>query len=259
MKQQQDNRGQTYAGFQADAEAIEAGYRKALEALRLREDLSEKGKADARSKLDIERRNRVERLQGVAGLAVKLDREFYTDALREAKRAEFARVRRVLGDTVLADIYARRMSGMSAQAVLDWHASAVDEWETTIVAQLGAAILSSRKAKNDFEAQQNAEAVQRLLALPQAVVEIEDKLADLRDADTFVQRLDVNAYHADIAPRLGVDARYVPLPNAPADVKPLQLPDERKQSGGFTEFFEAQQDTPQETPDADTQAQPAAN
>ena len=168
-----NSRTKSYAGFQTDAEAIEAGYRAALEALRLREDLSDKGKADVKAKLDAERHNRVERLQGVAATAAKLDREFYSQELRKAKTAEVARLRRVLGDVVLSDIFARRLSAMSAQAVLDWHASAVDEFEDTLIAQMGAAVLSGRKAKNDFEAQQNAEAVQRLLALPQDVVEIE--------------------------------------------------------------------------------------
>lgn len=258
----QQDRMSDYTKYQQDAETIEAGYRKALEALSLREDLSQKGKAEERARLEEVRRNKVTQLQGVAGLSVRLDREHYTEELRKAKTAEFARVRRVLGDTVLADIYARRMSGMSAQAIVDWHSSAVDEWETTLLAQLGAAVLSSRKTKNDYEAQVNTEAVQRLLATPQNVVDIEDKLAALRDAETFVQRLDVNAYQTDFARRVGVDARYMPLPNADPNARPLQVPDERKRPTGFTEYFETPEDTPQEAPDATqdaaAQAQPVA-
>lgn len=235
-----DDRQQSYGKYQADAETIEVGYRKALEALSLREDLSPKGKADLRAKYETERKNRVAALQATAALSVKLDREFYTDELRRAKAAEFARVRRTLGDAVLSDIYARRMSGMSAQAILDWRASASDEWETTLVAQLGAAVLSGRGAASDFEAQQNAEAVRQLLAMPANVVDLEDKLAGLRDAESFVQHLDVRAYHAELAPRLGVRAEFVPLPNAPADVKPLTLPEERIGPKGFTTFVEGQ-------------------
>lgn len=257
----QQDRMKSYEKYQQDAETIEAGYRQALEALAKREDLSQKGKAEERARLEEVRRNKVAQLQSVAGLSVKLDREHYAEELRKAKAAEFTRVRRLLGDTVLADIYARRMSNMSAQAVVDWHASASDEWETALVAQLGAAVLYSRTPKNGGEEYANREAVQRLLATPQNVVEIEDKLAALRDAETFVQRLDVNAYYADVAPRLGVDARYMPLPNADPNAGPLQVPDERKRPTGFTEYFETPQDTPEEvdaTQDAAAQPQPVA-
>ena len=161
----------------------------------------------------------------------------------------------MLGDVVLSGIYERRMSAMSAQAIIDWHASAVDEWEGTLLAQLGAAVLSSRRTKDEFEQQQNIEAARRLVAMPQAVAELEDNLASLRDAESFVERLDVNAYYADTAPRLGVQAEYMPLPNAPANVEPLQLPDERNPSKGFKAFFDV--DPTEDVPAKEsTQAQP---
>lgn len=44
----QDARSKSYATWQAEAETIEAGFRRALEELAQRDDLSPKGKAEAR-------------------------------------------------------------------------------------------------------------------------------------------------------------------------------------------------------------------
>ena len=231
-----NNRKQAYTKFQADAEILESSYRKALEELSKRDDLSAKGRGEIAAKLAAERVARVERLQAVAATAARLDREHYSQELAKAKASEVERLRRVLGDVVLAQVYERRMSTMPAQAILDWHASAVDEWESTIVAQMGASVLLSRKPANDEDARQIAEAVKRLLAVPQEVADLEDALADLRDADGFVQQLDVHAYHAALAPRLGVSAAYMPLPLAGAQVAPMRLPAADMKISRFTEY-----------------------
>lgn len=222
----------TYTSFEADAETIEAGYRKALEELRKRDDLSPKGKADAQAQLEQQRHNKVERLQGVAALSLKLDKEYYVQKLKEAQTAEVARLRRVLGDATLTHIYERRLERMTPAQILDMHAAAVDEWQKTLLGELGAAVIEGRTTPATQDA--DRQAVAALRQTPQAVQQAEEALEELRHAEVMVtERLDVHAYHERLAVTMGVRADLMPLPNAPADTKPLDLPPTIRRSNMF--------------------------
>lgn len=197
----------TYEDYQTEAAEVEAGYLQALEELRKREDLSPKGRADAAAKLDAERQNKVARLQGLHALSLKLDREHYADELRKAQAGEVARLRRVLGDATLTHIYELRLGRMTTQQVLDMHAAAVDEWQKTLLGELGAAVIEGRStpATEDTDRQ----AVAQLRQAPQAVRDAEEALEELRHAEAAVARLDVHTYAQQVAVTFGVQAQYV--------------------------------------------------
>lgn len=204
-----DGRLDSYEGYEEDAQQVYAVYLRKLEDIGRREDLSPKGKADARAKVEQEYRDKIAHLQGVATLSLKLDREHYTAALREARKSELQRLRRVLGDATLTHIYELRLGCMTAQEIADWHSAAVDDWETALLGELGAAVIEGRST----EATQGADRaiVSRLRQTPQTVQHIEAQLEELRHAEKDLERLDVQAYNARIADAFGVRADLIPV------------------------------------------------
>ena len=87
------------------------------------------------------------------------------------------------------------------------HAAAVDEWQKTLLGELGAAVIEGRStpATEDTDRQ----AVAQLRQAPQAVRDAEEALEELRHAEAAVARLDVHTYAQQVAVTFGVQAQYV--------------------------------------------------
>lgn len=207
-----------YRDFEREAAQIDAQFAQNVALLDKRDDLSPKGLAEQRERLDAMRRQQVAELQQRARYKLEADTFTNGKALAEARAEQIAQLRKTLGDAILADIYVRRLALRTGPEVVRAYAEAVPGWEQTLIGALGIALLEERQENANPPNMEDELALAELerLTTPEAVRELELKAREVRNGERWLESLDAQGYRASMADKLGVQAEYVPLPYAVA-------------------------------------------
>ena len=190
--------------LQQQATAIDAQYRRDLDTLAKRQDLSQLGKVEGAQYLDAVRRTAVQRLQDEARQRHEAALQAAQAAQRAQRAAEIENKRAVLGDVILADIYRRQIANSSGDELLTLLEESADGFEKMLVTELARAELSERYTmpnpnRADIQAWQQLQ--------PEPAVDYE-----LKQAGQRIEQLDLAKYRQSAGDRLNIDARYVPSP-----------------------------------------------
>lgn len=191
----------------AESAKAEKQFNDNLSILAGRDDLSDKGVADARRMFEDNYRKTVADLQSQATLRLEAERVKVTQAHTEAKRKEVDRLRATLGDQVFARIVERRLESMPAEEIRRFHEEAADGFLKELVAGLGLAILEERATRDPSPA--NYMTLQALATPSGDLGELQRRDLDLRQSESLVAELDPVTWRRDTASRLGVDPRFI--------------------------------------------------
>jgi len=205
-----------YTEFEQEAAQIDAQHAQNVALLDKREDLSPKGLAEQRERLDAMRRQQVAELQQRARYKLEADTFKTSKALAQARAEQIEGLRKTLGDAILASIYARRLALRTGPELVRAYAEAVPGWEQTLVGALGIALLEERQETAHPSSMEDELALSELerLTTPEAVRELELQARENRDGERWLESLDLQAYRGRMADALGVRAEYVPAPFA---------------------------------------------
>ena len=193
-----------FADLEAQAKQIDQQYRRDLDTLAKRTDLSQQGKVEGAQYLDAVRRTAVQRLQGEARQRHEAALEAAQAAQRAQRAADVERRRALLTDAVMVRLYERRIDAADADELRGMLEESADGYERTLVEELARITLGERlgmpnATRSDFEVWQQLQ--------PAAAVDIE-----LRQAGQRIDALDLSQYRSSMADKLSIDARYVPSP-----------------------------------------------
>jgi len=207
-----------YKDFEREAAQIDAQFAQNVALLNKRDDLSPKGRAEQRGRLDAQRREQVAELQQRARYKLEADTFTNEKALAEAAAAQVEHLRKTLGDSILADIYARRLTLRTGAELVQAYGEAVPGWEQTLIGALGIALLEERQGKANPPSMEDALALAELerLTTPEAVRELKLQAREARNGERWLESLDAQQYRASLADALDVQAAHIPLPYAVA-------------------------------------------
>ena len=195
-------------GYLERAKAIQQAYKRDRAAILDNKGLSDLGKRQQIEALDAQRRGQVQALQveaqgaitrtrGAVELLLKLEGEKHLDARRK-----------LLGDSVLADIYRRELETLDATDIAGAYQAAPTQWEKEVIAGYGLPLLQVRARANP-----SGDTMKAIGVLNQAEPEtIRKAAAELRDLDNAANRLDEldrEGYNTALADKMGVSAAYM--------------------------------------------------
>ena len=209
-----------YTDLEREAVQIDEQYARDVAALRKREDLSPIGQAEQRATLDTRRRQQVNQLQDNARTRLEADARKNAKAPTQARADHVEALRKTVGDGILANVYARRLTLLTGAQILRAYGEAAPGFEQTLVGLLGVAELSERQTKRtDYtepEAMEEAVSLAELeqLTTPEALRKLEDAARTQRDGERWLETLDLQTYRGSVADRLGLRPEYVPAPFA---------------------------------------------
>ena len=188
--------------------AIQQAYKRDRAAILDNKGLSDLGKRQKIEALEAQRQGQVQALQaeaegvitrtrGAVELKLKLEGEKHLDARRK-----------LLGDSVLADIYRREIELLEPADIATAYQAAPTEWEKEVIAGYGLPLLQMRARTNP-----NGEVLNALGVLNQAEPEpLRNATAELRDLDYAAKRLDEldrEGYNTALADKMGLNVAYL--------------------------------------------------
>lgn len=199
--------------FRTEARELDSTYRTQTEAVRRDPALSDTGKRERLERIEAQRKAAVAQLQEGARAAATLRKTEVGKALAKG-RADVLQARRaLLGDSVLADLYRRRLELLTPTEIERWALEAADGWERAVIVEYGSLELERRtqaaKGAVDVAAVAAARTLVELDAPPAALAGLEREARALADVDGLVLELDGGAYRAHIADTFGVSAANV--------------------------------------------------
>lgn len=192
--------------LEREALAIDSQYRKDAQSITQDDALTVTGKIERLAELDAKRRRNVAALQAQGQARLDTAKMQLQRDAQAAKVAEIDAKRALLGDSVLADIYRRRIERLDGDGIAQMFQNAANDWEAAIVREYGLLALEERTGapgatRQDFSA---------LAELHQTAQAAQD--ADLKAAEERLAQLDLQGYRAGMADRLNVNPAFVPDP-----------------------------------------------
>lgn len=203
--------GTEFNEFFEEAQRIEATYQRDRDAALNDKLLSDDGKQKYLDMAETTRKNAVADLQRRAEGTLGLAQQEAQRNAKQAAQAELQRRRDLLGDDVVIDLTRRELAQMDSAEIVAAFEDAADDWQREIIRSYGEVELRGRIRSHDSGGEMADHMALRELEQgePDAIKAARQRLAELRDVEHELARLDADAYSRGMADRVGVSAASV--------------------------------------------------
>lgn len=184
------------------AEAVQTEYQTSVEQVVADRSLSDIGKREQIEQLDAARVAKVEQIQEDARRLLDDELAKVGQEITDLRRSYVEEKRGILGDTVLVDLYRRRVQMMDEAELRDFFGSTVDGWERELARELIKVELTGR----DTMTTSAVMLLQEIDDTPAGLRSLELRRRELSDPDTLLDRLDLQKYRSGVADRFGLNA-----------------------------------------------------
>ena len=187
------------------ARAIDREWRTRRAAILADRNLSNEGKRVQLEDIDARRVSAVSALQEEATRYIGARTKVLGEKLQRAAADELEARRKLLGDAVIVDLWARRLPKMTGRAMLDAYSGAVG-WEREVIRAYALAALDDRRTEaGDLVKPADVLAAQGLQ--PEGSTELDElreKVRNLTNGATWVESLDMDGQRRQMAVTFGV-------------------------------------------------------